>query len=150
MSNDLNKFSMNAEKGQLAFRMGENSLPARVLSSSVNNFYGGTGVKLVDSTEKELIVEKAGVTDQILGFVEYSVKKNLRVAGDRCDVSIEGNVMFLEAGGAFNLGAELEYNPTGDLVIIAGGTNTKIGIALRKSTGSGDIIPVLLKTPSLT
>jgi hypothetical protein len=150
MSTELNEFSMSAKKGQLASRTAFNSDICRILDTSVNTFYGATAVKLVDDTEKEITVEKAGVLDQIYGFVQYNSKKNARVGGDRVDVLGENEIMYMEAGGAFNRGAELEYNPTGDKVIVAGGTNTKIGLALDKSTADGDLVRVKIKTPSLT
>lgn len=147
---DMNTFGMSTEKGFLSNVVNNNVLPCRIYASSVATLYGATAVKVVDTSEKELIVDKAGPTDKIFGFLTFNSKINKYIAGDRANVAFENSVMNMEAGAAILAGAELEQVATGDKVITNAGTNTKVAIALRKATTDGDIIPVLIKAGGIT
>lgn len=147
---DMNTFAMSTEKGFLSNVVNNNVLPCRIYASSVATFYGATAVKLIDTSEKEITVEKAGPTDKIFGFITFNSKKNKYIAGDRVNVAFTNSVMNMEVGASVLAGAELEQVATGDKVITNAGTNTKVGIALRKATADGDIIPVLIKTAGVS
>jgi len=145
-----NKFKQGNAKGLLADVNNFNDISVRIDTASTDTLRGGTAVKLVDKAGNEIFVDKAASTDSILGFVVYNSKKNEFVAGTRCNVVFDNSIMFMEAGAAIVLGAELEIVATGDKVITAVGVNAKIGYALDKSSADGDLIRVLIKTPILS
>ena len=68
------------------------------------------------------------------------------LAGERFDAVLSG-IAYVEAGGAFALGARLTSDAQGRGIIAApsAGSNMQIiGMALEASLASGDIVPVLI------
>lgn len=140
-----NQFKLSAGvKGALYSGVNFQQVAATILSTSVNNFYGATPVKLVNTSNKVITVEKATLTDIVFGFIVFNTTKNLRVAKDVVDVALTGAIMWMECGANINAGVAVETVATGDKIITSAGTNTVVGTALFSGV-NGDLIPVLIK-----
>jgi hypothetical protein len=139
-----NQFKPGKIKGTLVTGINFASLTCQIYDSSTETFYGGTPVRIINTTKGDYVIEKAKTTNAILGVVIFDRKKNNSVAGDFVDVALSGNIMFMEAGAAINAGALVEAVATGDKVITSAGTNTVLGRALVAAAASGDMIPVLI------
>lgn len=147
MTQILNQFTQTPEKGQIAFGITPNTISGIIKSDSTDTFIGGTAVKLSDVAGNQLVFEKAGDTDEVYGFVLFNIKDNARVAGDVVEVVFASSIMNMEAGAAIAQGAKVEIDSANDKVITSAGTNTIVGIALKKATADEDIIPVHVLTP---
>jgi hypothetical protein len=149
MSQLVNQFGMSPEKGQIAFGNNPNVVNARILSSSVDaaTILPGAAMKLVDATSKEIIVDKAAAGDRIFGFVKAQNITNVYAAGDIVEVCYDGTIMHMETNAAVTLGALLEIVAATNRITPSLGTNTIIGLSLRKAAAAAEIIPVLIRTP---
>ena len=108
----------------------------------------GDGVVIVGSTAGLLSVIKAtGSTSLVLGFANYSIKKDSFVAGDYIDICFRDCVMFMEAGASIEAGKQVMIAVTGSKIITATPTNASIGTTLELASGDGILIPVLIETP---
>jgi len=89
-------------------------------------------------------------TDQVCGYINFNPQKNTYVAGDRVQVSGQGNVLFLSASTAIARGVQvcLETDAYGSVKAATGATAARIvGYALDVAE-AGDTIPIFLLTPS--
>lgn len=147
-----NAFGLQTLKGTTSTGISFSKVPAKILPASTNSLYGGTAVKLVDSTLQEIVVDKAAATDKIFGYVEFNRKggslNGAFTGNDNVDIVMmnAGNIMRMEANAAIATGSLLEIVASGDKVITNAGTNKIAGRALKKATASGDIIDVELIT----
>lgn len=149
MSQNLTQFSMTPEKGQIALGNTPNTISGLIKSGGSSIIAPGSAVKLVNVAGSVIpMFDKAAATDSIFGFVRYQVQKNTYLPlKDTIEVCFDNSIMFMEAGGAIQLGAKLEIVASGDKVITAAGINNIVGIALTPAANTGDIVTVLIKTP---
>lgn len=113
----------------------------------------GDPVTLKESSPAGVVcVKKAGSTDQIFGVLPHHPfgtgynKSSNRVGSN---VYLEGTVMKLEAGEAFEAGQVLKAEIADDthtkVKKATAGTDKSIGIALEKAKKAGELVSVQLK-----
>lgn len=134
-------------KGQIVSGYNSNQLSVQINPSSVGTFVGGTAVKLIDGTQKIPVVDVAAATDDIYGFVTYSIKDNTPAAGDIINLAIGNTVMAMQASAAIVRGAKVEIVASGAKVATSAGTNKIVGIALDKASAADDLIRVQILAP---
>jgi len=145
-----NQFIQSAEKGQLALLESINLLNAKVDTGETETLVPGTAVKIKDVAGPVIIVEQVDAdTDDIFGFVPYSVKKNEYVANDMIKIAFDNTVMIMEAGAAIARGADVEFAVASIKVITSAGVNKVVGKCLSKAAADGDLVAVLIKTPAI-
>lgn len=142
----MNQMAQTALKGALAAIFNPNTLPVMIDPAETNTLYVGDFVKLVNSTGKNILVQKAAATDSPFGVIIFTQKKQSYVAGDAVEIACDMSVVTLEAGEAIDRGANVEYYPTGSKVIDSNEVNPVCGIALDNAGASGDLIRVLVRT----
>lgn len=148
MSNfqNMNQFAQTPIKGAIAGDVSPSTVACELVGSSVATLVWGDYVKLVAGTANSILVEKCGLTDNPFGAVVFNPKKDKFVAHDTFEVVLAFGIMFMEAGAAITRGAQLQFTPTGTLVITNAG-NPVCGLALDTASGAGDIIRVLIIDP---
>lgn len=147
MTQILNQFAQSTEKGVLDLALNPNLITCRIAEGSSDDFVAGTAVTLSDVAGKIFVVDKSAIDDDIFGFVVYSAKKSVPVAGDFIEVAIAGSVMQMEASAAVARGADLEIVVASDKVAtLATSGATFIGKALDKAASDGDLIRVGIST----
>lgn len=90
----------------------------------------GTAVKLVATTPG--LVSKVSVldaaTDVSIGVVLSKPMKTSFKVGEKIEIGMENTLLPMTAGGNFNAGTELEFNPTTNKVVTKT-SGAKIGVA---------------------
>jgi len=147
-----NQFTQAVVLGMLDQKFNMNTMSVQIDSTETGTLVAGQAVKMYDRAGGvPKVVACEANSDQVLGFINYSVKDQSFVAGDRAEISIKGNVMYLISVGAIARGAQVELNRT-----YAGGVRTKtgssgariVGWAMDKATADGQLIRVYIETPS--
>lgn len=147
MTQILNQFAQSTEQGLLDLALNPNILNVRIDPASTDDFVAGTAVTLTDAAGKVTLVDKAAIDDDILGFVVYSAKKSVPVAGDFIEVAIQGSVMHMTASEAIARGGSVEIVVASDKVAPADTAGaTIVGKALDKAAADGDLIRVIIGT----
>lgn len=106
----------------------------------------GTIVTL-DSTSANTnapVAKQAAVTDTIFGVITYNPLKSTYVGGDRIAIARDGDIVWLPAAGAVNVGAELYFNAQNQVTSTVTAGNSIVGKSLTKATAAGDLIQVEL------
>jgi len=149
MTQNINTFAPNYEKGQLVNDAMASTVPCQIDPASTSTIAAGTAVKIIDKAGASLpVVEKAAATDEVFGFVRYNAKANNYKAGGIVDVASFGQEMYMEASAAVNGGALVEIVAADDTVITSSGTNKIVGINLLK-VASGELARVLIQAPKV-
>lgn len=110
MTQHINQFSQSAERGQVALLNADSfTLSAVIDSTETSTLNAGDAVKLVANSNKiPHVVKATDETDKIFGFIIFNPVKNAGlVAGDRVEVAITGEFIYLIASGAINAGDEV-------------------------------------------
>lgn len=102
-----------------------------------------TAVK-ADSTEGQVVVTSA-ITDVVLG-----IAVNAAVSGDAVGVQVDGTAK-VTVSGVVTYGDDVmpTSSGAGKCITAAGATAKSFGTALQTSATTGQVIPVLLNTPSV-
>ena len=150
MAQQLNQFVQAPIVGMLDMKFNWNTKSAEIDASQVGSLAQGQAVKIVDSAGGiPKVVGCTADTDEVFGFINYDIKSQLFVAGDRVEISQKGNVMFLVATAAVARGAQVVLDTAGGVYPAAlGSGKCLVGFALDKATAPGDIIRVELSVPS--
>lgn len=147
-----NDFAQAALLGMIDMRFDYNTLAVQIDASEAGNLVAGQAVKIVDSAGGvPKVVACAANSDEVFGFINYDVKSKKFVAGDRAEVSQEGNVMFLNATGAIARGVKvsLDLSSVGGVRSAAGNTGDRVvGWALDKASAGGVLVRIRLLNPS--
>lgn len=147
MTQNLNQFAQSTEQGILDLAFNSNVFSCRIDPASVAKFASGTAVKLTDAAGKVMLVEKATIGEDIFGFIVYSIKKSIPVAGDLIEVAFSGSVMQMTASEAIARGVNVEIVSASDKVAPADTTAaTIVGKAIDKAAADGDLIRVMIST----
>lgn len=146
ISTQMNAMNQKPLKGQLAAIFNANTLVVMLDPTSQNTLATGDYVKLVSTTGANIIVDKAAATDNVLGVVIRTPKKQTFAAGDSLEIACDMSVVYLESYGSITRGDNLEYRPTGVTVQTNGGINPVSGVAFDNASGSGELIRVLVRT----
>jgi hypothetical protein len=150
MTQNINSFSPNREKGQLVNDTAVSTITCKISSTSTEVFGPATAVKIVNVADATLpVVEKAAATDSIFGFISYNYKSNVPVAGDLVEISSFGQEMFMEASGAIAGGGLVEIVAATDKVAGSAGTNKVVGINMIRVGADGELTRVLIQTPKV-
>lgn len=147
-----NAFSQSPYLGMIDMRFPYNTVSVLVDASQVGAVFAGSAVKMVDSAGGvPKVVACDAQADNVLGFINYSIKDIDYTAGSPAEISMSGNVMFLYATEAIARGAEvvLDIATKGGVKDSVGETGaTIVGWAYDKAVAPGDLIRVWLSTPS--
>ena len=90
------------------------------------------------------VVKQAAVTDNIFGVITYNPVKNAFIGGERIAIARSGDIVWLPAAAAVNVGAELYFNTSNQVTSTVTAGNSIVGKALTKATAAGDLIQVEL------
>lgn len=147
-----NQFAMTVNLGKIDLPFNYNTVSVQIDATEAGTLKAGQAVKMFDSVDGiPKVVACAANTDECLGFINYSIKDSSFVAGDRCEISMAGNVMYLLATGAIARGAQVTLDVTAVGGVQSAVTADKIvGWAFDKATTGGVLIRVFVKTPSFT
>lgn len=152
MSLLTNQFAQSPIQGMLDLRFNVNTVSCEVDLSSAGDLVPGQAVKMVDSaggTPK--VVECAADSDDVFGFINYSIKDRVFNALDKVEISaLRGNVMYMTSSAAISRNAKVAIVVSGSLVVTASTGKTIVGRAYDKATASGQLIRVVIDLPGTT
>lgn len=148
-----NQFAQSVVVGQIDLPYEYNTISAQIDVSETGTLYPGQAVKIVDSAGGvPKVVACSADTDLVFGFINYNFKNPYFLAGYPCEISQDGNVMWLMAADAIARGAQVVskcsttiggVGPTSG----SGGENI-VGFALDKASVAGTAIRIKLAAPS--
>lgn len=146
---EMNKFAPTEEiKGRRVLPANTESISGIVDASQSAALLPGDPVKIVATTQGLPHFAKAGVGDVIAGFVEWNVIRPSYAAGKLCQISMAGNVMYMEANGAVSAGVKVNIvDLSGVKVGAVAGSGSSIGLALEAATAAGQLIRVKIGEP---
>lgn len=146
-----NAFSLSPQLGELDLRFNYNTVSAQVDVSQVGSLYPGAAVKVIDSAGGiPKVVGCAANSDEVFGFINYDIKTQSYVAGDKIEISQSGNVIYLYATGSIARGAQVTLDLSTNGGVQSKNSGDKIvGFAFDQGT-VGLLIRVKLIVPSFT
>lgn len=129
----LNQFTITNLKGRVNMNPSYNTRDYQIDTASTDTFYPGTFVSL---TATGTVTKSLANDTKIIGMVLYNDVVNTHTATLNFVVTVAMNETecTAEAGATIAAGDQLEYNPTGDVLIPSAGVNTVVGIALEPAT----------------
>ena len=146
-----NQFNLVPFLGQTDLKFNGDTIAVEIDQSSAACF-PGQGVTFVDSVDGiPKVLAATANSDNAAGFINYDIKSKKFSPGDRCEISMSGNVMYLYATGAIARMAQvsLDITTVGGVRSAAGHTGDRIvGFAIDKAVTAGTLIRVKLITPS--
>jgi hypothetical protein len=150
MTLSSNQFQRSNIKGRLDEILNLNQFRCIVDKDEESTLVPGDAVKIKDVAGTLIVVEKAAaLTDDIFGFVPYSVDKNEYVANDLLQIASRDCVMVMEASAGIARGVSVQFNPATRKVATKTGTNTAVGISLEKAAADTNLIKVWIQTPRM-
>ncbi len=90
------------------------------------------------------VAKQAAVTDPIFGVITYNPVKQTYIANERIAIARDGDIVWLPAAAAINVGAELYFNTSNQVTSTPTAGNSIVGKALTKATATGDLVQVEL------
>ena len=153
LSFQMNVFAPTEEiKGRKVLPANTESFSGMIDASVQGNVVPGTPMKIVATSAKLPHFAPATAEDKIVGFLEWNVIRSAYVAGTPCQVSPDTNVMYMEASGEINAGANVAMNSFSNITIKAAAAasgdtpaDPVIGYALEAATAAGQLIRVKIK-----
>lgn len=129
-SPDPNQFTLAPFLGMLDMRLNYNTMPVMFDPAGTGTLVGGQAVTFSTASSQGtgiagagngamLVLPSTATSDDIIGFVNYDIKSAVFTPGDRMEISLAGNVMYLYAALALQRGNYVTSLPSG----VAGGTN---------------------------
>lgn len=150
MTMTINQFAIQRQKGNLTTAPDWNVLACKIDSAQVGTLTYGDAVVITGTAAGQTTVSKAALaSDDIFGFVVYSIRKTTFSAGEYVNIAFNDAVMFMEASAAILSGAPVQFDPSTAKIATQASGNTTVGIAIQKASADGDLIPVLIKTPNV-
>jgi len=147
-----NQFAQKTQLGVVDLRFNLNTVAVQIDSSQSSPLYAGAAVKMVDSVDGiPKVIGCSANSDEVLGFINFDIKSPQFSAGDRAEISMSGNVLYLYATGAISRGAQvtLDLSTNGGVAQLVPSSGNKIvGWAYDKAVAAGALIRVHVKTPS--
>lgn len=147
-----NQFAQSVICGQLDQHLNLNTIPVQIDLSepATDGLVAGTAVKLVDSADgvpKVIACDSEG--DEVFGFLNYNIKNRTYKPGDRAEMSIKGNVMYLFATHAYARGERLSLDLAvpGGVQVLPSSASTYVGWAFDKGV-VGQLCRVYIESPS--
>jgi hypothetical protein len=153
LSFQMNVFAPTEEiKGRKVLPANTESFSGMIDASVEGNVVPGTPMKIVATSAKLPHFAPATAEDKIVGFLEWNVIRSAYVAGTPCQVSPDTNVMYMEASGEINAGANVAMDSFSNITIKAAAAasgdtpaDPVIGYALEAATAAGQLIRVKIK-----
>lgn len=152
-SQSSNQFAMTSILGNLDLRYNPDTVPAQIDNSEAGTLYAGQAVKLVDNAGGvPKVVACSANSDQVFGFINFSIKDKTFIAGSRAEISLDQNVMHLYATAAIARGAQvcLDITTVGGVRSLASASSGDciVGFAYDQAAAAGSLIRVKLNSPS--
>lgn len=146
-----NQFNQKPVQGQLDLLLNTETVSAEVDVTSAGSLVAGQAVKIVDSLGGvPKVVECAADSDDVFGFINYSIKDRLFNAYSKVELSIfRGNVMYMTASAAIARNAKVMVVIASKKVATRAGGGVCIGRAYDKASADGDLIRVLIDLPGV-
>lgn len=148
---NMNQFQMSPFIGMLDLKVGTTSVfSAQVDVTQSGLLFNGSAVNVVNGPNGiPTIVASTTDSDNIAGIIVYDIKSQSYAVGARCEVAFAGSCMWLYATTAITRFNQICLDLTSPgSVQAATGTNTIIGFAFDQATSYGQLIRVILTTPS--
>lgn len=115
-----NQFQQAPYLGMLDLRFNGDTISVQFDPAGSGSLVGGQAVKFsVSQSFEPMIVPSLAASDDVAGFVNYDIKSASFRPGDRMEISMAGNVMYVYAAKAVQRGNFLTSLPSA----VAGGTN---------------------------
>lgn len=146
-----NQFAQSSLLGMADGLVNYNTQSVMIDPSSTDTFSPGSAVKIYNSSSKiPTVVACSANSDNVLGFINFNIKDKTYVAGQMCEISKSGNVIYLYATGTIARGAQvtLDLSSPGSVQSKNSGDNI-VGYAIDQGT-YGNLLRVQLSTPSFT
>ncbi len=148
-----NQFAQTPYLGVVDLRYSPMTVSVQIDVSQATPLYPGAAVKCVPSSQRTIpqVAACTADSDEVMGFINFDIKSQNFPAGSRAEISMQGNVIYLYATGAITQMSEvtLDLVTNGGVAQAVGSSGDKIvGIAYDGATGPGQLIRVLLITPS--
>ena len=152
-SNKMNIFAPTEEiKGRKVLPANTESFSGMIDASVSGTVVPATPMKIVSTSAKLPHFAPATAEDKIIGFLEWNVIRTGYIAGTVCQISPDGNVMYMEASEAISAGANVTMDSFSNITIktaaAASGDDPAdpvIGYALEAATAAGQLIRVKIK-----
>lgn len=146
---NINQFGISTVQGQMDGLIDSNVLSGIISPNETTTLVAGQPVKLENSAGGAFrFLALTSPTDAIFGFIARTVKDINYKAAQAVEVAMDGGIMYMTANGAIARGKTVECVLTGVFVQPSAGVNSVAGIALDQASNSGDLVRVLIKTPS--
>lgn len=147
LSYQMNVFAPTEEiKGRKVLPANTESFSGIIDADVSGTVVPATPMTIVSTSEKLPHFAPATAEDKIIGFLEWNVIRTGYKAGDLCQISPDTNVMYMEASGEINAGADVAMDSFSNITIKAAGDNDAvIGYALEAATAAGKLIRVKIK-----
>jgi hypothetical protein len=149
-----NQFSLSPIIGQIDQRYPYDTTEVVIdPSQGATPLYAGMAVKIVGTNAGGVpsVVGCAADSDNVFGFINFDVKSPSFAIGSRCEISQDGNVMFLVATDAISAGGQVQLDLTtgGGVAAKVGASGANVvGWTMDQATAAGSIIRVHLTCPS--
>lgn len=158
-----NQFAQTAQVGQVDMPYNYDTIPVQIDVTQSGVIYAGQAVKLVASSSNGAaanggtgqvpkVIACAANSDECFGFINYNQKNVSFAAGQACEISQAGNVMYLWATAAIVQGAQvqLDLSTVGGVAPKGSAGNDYVGWAFDGAAAAGALIRVRLVVPSFT
>lgn len=145
-----NQFEQSPIVGQLDLRFNTESVSAEIASTVTETLRAGQAVKVADiAGGVPKLLPCAANDEEVFGFINYDIKNSTFRASDKVQVSRDANVIYLEATTVIPRLAEVTVDiaAVGGVAAAATG-NTIVGYAYDSAVAIGDLVRVVLRTPS--
>lgn len=149
-----NQFAMSPQLGQVDLRPEYSVIGAIISPNESATLYAATAVKMdtaPDTGGAPPVLKCTANTDSVLGFLVYNIKNQAFLLGDAAEVAMKGACIWLYATAAIARGARvaLDITTNGGVQPLSGsGAECIVGWAFDKAVATGDLIRVVLLTPS--
>lgn len=146
-----NSFAQAPFLGQLDLKVGPtNVVSMQIDTTQATALFAGTAVNVVNNGNGiPTVIASAADTDSVAGFIVYDIKSASYPSGTRCEVAMAGTCIFLYATTAIARFAQVVLDLTSPgSVQAATGSDTVVGYAYDQATAYGQLIRVILSTPS--
>ncbi len=152
-----NQFTESPFLGMLDLRYNTDTVAAQFDPAGTGTLIGGQAVKFTTAPAggAPTVVPCTATSDTVAGFVNYDIKTAVYNPGDRLEMSMRGNVMYLYAATAINRGQEVTSLPAavaggcngGVIPAVGSGGLPKVGFSL-DTTAIGQLGRIFLSTPA--
>jgi len=144
-----NQFAMSEVKGKLDMAFNYNTIPCVVYASEATALVAGQAVKLVPTAQvaRPIVTACTSNDDVVFGFVNFTLKDISYAAGSAVEISIKGNVMYMQSNAAVTQGSQVMLVISGTKVANATSTHTVVGWAWDGADAADELIRIFIESP---